>query len=148
MIEAAKIHVRFSDLDLLGHVNNSVYLSYFEIARVHYFKEILGLDWDWRTHTVLLVKNEVEYIKPILLHDDVRISLFTTSIGNKSFTLRYEVMVDNELRAKGSSVLVSFNAVEQQTILIPEAMKIALDKIKELYDEIYFNTCDWFYLFK
>jgi acyl-CoA thioester hydrolase len=131
MIEAAKIHVRFSDLDLLGHVNNAVYLSYFEIARVHYFKEILGLDWDWRTHTVLLVKNEVEYIKPILLHDDVRISLFTTSIGNKSFTLRYEVMVDNELRAKGSSVLVSFNAVEQQTILIPEAMKIALDKIKE-----------------
>ena len=131
MIEEAKIHVRFSDLDLLGHVNNAVYLSYFEIARVHYFKEILGLDWDWRTHTVLLVKNEVEYIKPILLHDDVRISLFTTSIGNKSFTLRYEVMVDNELRAKGSSVLVSFNAVEQQTILIPEAMKIALDKIKE-----------------
>jgi len=131
MIEAAKIHVRFSDLDLLGHVNNAVYLSYFEIARVHYFKEILGLDWDWRTHTVLLVKNEVEYIKPILLHDDVRITLFTTSIGNKSFTLRYEVMVDNELRAKGSSVLVSFNAVEQQTILIPEAMKIALDKIKE-----------------
>ena len=131
MIEAAKIHVRFSDLDLLGHVNNAVYLSYFEIARVHYFKEILGLDWDWRTHTVLLVKNEVEYIKPILLHDDVRISLFTTSIGNKSFTLRYEVMVDNELRAKGSSVLVSYNAIEQKTILIPEAMKLALDKIKE-----------------
>jgi acyl-CoA thioester hydrolase len=62
MTTPARIHVRFSDLDILGHVNNSVYLSYFEIARVHYFGELLGTSWDWKTFTVVLVKNEIEYL--------------------------------------------------------------------------------------
>ncbi|MEY4596431.1 MAG: Thioesterase-like superfamily, partial [Bacteroidota bacterium] len=35
MIEPAKIQVRITDVDILGHVNNAIYLTYFEIARVH-----------------------------------------------------------------------------------------------------------------
>ena len=48
MIQPANIQVRFSDLDVLGHVNNTIYFSYFELARVHYFRELLGIDWDWQ----------------------------------------------------------------------------------------------------
>lgn len=45
MIKPVEIQVRFADLDVMGHVNNSVYLSYFEMARVHYFGELLGYNW-------------------------------------------------------------------------------------------------------
>ena len=48
MIAPLKIQVRFSDLDILGHVNNVTYLSYFEMARVYYFKELVGTKWDWQ----------------------------------------------------------------------------------------------------
>jgi acyl-CoA thioester hydrolase len=67
MIKPAKIQVRFSDIDVMGHVNNAVYLSYFEMTRVHYFRELLGLEWDWKSHGILLVRNEIDYIKPILI---------------------------------------------------------------------------------
>ena len=38
------IEVRFKDVDSLGHVNNAVYLTYFEIARFHYWKTLFGED--------------------------------------------------------------------------------------------------------
>ena len=68
MIAPAKIQVRFSDLDVLGHVNNTIYLSYFEMARVHYFKELLGEGWDWNKFGIVLAKNEVEYFKYIAIN--------------------------------------------------------------------------------
>ena len=48
MIEPLSIQVRFSDIDAMGHVNNAVYLSYFELARVYYFEKIMNESWDWK----------------------------------------------------------------------------------------------------
>ncbi len=126
MVEPLHIQVRFFDCDMLQHVNNAVYLNYFEEARIHYFRELLGADWDWKTHGVLLRKNELEYIKPVFLNDDVTIQISTQHIGNKSFTLYYELTVNGDLRTTGSSILVCYNNQTHESILIPEQMKIAL----------------------
>lgn len=130
MIEAARIHVRFSDLDVLGHVNNNVYLSYFEIARVHYFGMLLGKNYNWRENGVVLLKNEVEYLRPVFLNDEVYVKMFVDHIGNKSFTLSYELTVNGILSSKGSSVLVAYNGIRQESIPIPEEMRKALLKLK------------------
>lgn len=125
-VAPARIHVRFSDLDVLGHVNNTIYLSYFEVARVHYFGQLLGENWNWQKYGVVLVKNEVEYLKPVFLNDAPFVTIKTAEIGNKSFTLSYELHVGEELRAKGKSTLVCFDSSKNETILIPEVMKEAL----------------------
>lgn len=130
MIEPARIHVRFSDLDVLGHVNNSIYLSYFEIGRVHYFAELLGRDWDWQRNGVLLVRNEVEYLKPILLHDAPYVHVFADHIGTKSFTLSYEIKVNDEVCSLGKSVLVCYDSSKNATIPIGPVMKEALELLK------------------
>jgi len=130
MMKPARIHVRFSDLDVLGHVNNSIYLSYFEIGRVHYFAQLLGKDWDWQKNGVLLVKNEVEYHKPILLHDEPFVHVFTDQIGTKSFTLSYEIRVNDQLYSTGKSVLVCFDASQNATIEVSSVMKEALERLK------------------
>ncbi len=130
MIQPARIHVRFSDLDILGHVNNAIYLSYFEIARVHYFGQLLGIEWDWKRHTVVLVKNEVEYLKPVFLHDEVYVHMGVANIGEKSFTLTYELKVNGEVRTKGGSVLVAYDAEAHSTMPIHSEMKKALEHLK------------------
>jgi acyl-CoA thioester hydrolase len=129
MMTPARIHVRFSDLDILGHVNNSVYLSYFEIARVHYFGELLGTSWDWKTFTVVLVKNEIEYLKPIHLHDEVFVHMHASHIGEKSFTVEYKVTVNEVLHSRGSSVLVAWDAKSNRTMPIHPSMKNALEQL-------------------
>ncbi len=130
-IQPARIHVRFSDLDVLGHVNNSVYLTYFETARIHYFGILLGKQWDWKKDGVILVKNEVEYHRPIVLHDQPMIEVTLREIGNKSFTLTYYVRVDDEICATGLSTLVGFDSEIQQTIPIPQKMREALHHLKK-----------------
>ncbi len=126
MIEPAKIQIRFADLDILGHVNNNVYLSYFEMARVHYFRYLLGKDYDWKKNGVVLVKNSIEYLKPLYLNDDVRITMYVEEIGNKSFTLGYELTVNDEVRTLGSSTLVAFDSITHQSKEINEDMMRAL----------------------
>ncbi len=129
MISPAKIQVRFADCDLMGHVNNAVYLSYFEMTRMHYFEHLLGKQWDWNKNGVLLRKNEVEYFRPVYLHDEPEISLFTEHIGTKSCTLAYELFVNGVLCTTGRSVLVSFDSTSMQTTELSEPLINALKKL-------------------
>ncbi|MDA0882981.1 MAG: thioesterase family protein, partial [Bacteroidetes bacterium] len=48
-----EIEVRFRDIDAMGHVNNAVYLSYFEQARIGFFNAIVDDKWDWNKLGVL-----------------------------------------------------------------------------------------------
>jgi acyl-CoA thioester hydrolase len=129
------IKVRFSDCDMMQHVNNAVYLNYFEETRIHYFRQLLGADWDWNKEGILLRKNELEYLKPVFLHDPVEISCFLKHVGEKSFTLAYEVRVNGDLRTTGTSVLVCFDSSMMRSIPIPEKMREGLVKIPLLLEQ-------------
>jgi acyl-CoA thioester hydrolase len=128
------IQVRFADIDKLGHVNNAKYLTYFEIARMQFFEDEFKniTDLDWKTKGLILAKTEVEFLSPILLEDLVEIETYCTKIGNKSFELTYRVFKkkNNEriLAAKGSSVLVSYNYIEQKSIPLEESWKNELKR--------------------
>lgn len=129
-VQPAKIQVRYADLDVLGHVNNSVYFSYFEMARVHYFGQVLGKDWDWDSNGVILVKNWAEYVIPVLLTDQPLIYITVEQIGTKSFELSYELKVNDVVYTKGGSTLVAFDGKAGKTIEIPAEMRNFLEQLK------------------
>jgi acyl-CoA thioester hydrolase len=128
-MSGVKIQVRFSDIDMMGHVNNAVYLSYFEMARVIFFSRLMGNDWDWKKDGVILRKNEIDYIKPVLLNEEPEIFIFCQKIGNKSFVLEYDLKVENTLRATGSSLLVAFDSERSITKEIPLKLKKELETL-------------------
>jgi len=129
MLDSYRLQVRFSDCDMMQHVNNAVYLNYFEEARIHYFRQMLGTDWDWRKTGVILRTNELEYLKPVFLHEPVEIFVYLKHVGEKSFTLSYEVKVLNEVKTTGSSVLVCYDSINKCSIPIPKRMKDSLSKL-------------------
>lgn len=130
-IKPAKIQVRFSDCDMMGHVNNAVYLSYFEMARIYYFGLLLGNDRDWKREGVLLRKNEVEYLKPVLMNEAPEVSVYLDHIGTTSFSVSYELNVDGELRTIGKSVLVCYNSIANKTFELTDDLLVALEKLKK-----------------
>ena len=129
MISPAKIQVRLTDIDILGHVNNAIYLSYFEMTRIHYFNLLVGPNWDWMENGVVFVHNEVQYIQPIFLADSHEIKMYCDKIGTKSFTLSYEIHVNGQLKKTGSSTLVGLNSNQQKSIEIPAIMRESLLKL-------------------
>ena len=131
IIPPYEAEVRFADLDLLGHVNNAVYLSYFEMTRVHYFSYLLGKNWDYRQEGFILVRNEIDYLKPIFLYDQPKITLHVLTFGVKSITFEYLIQVNSEIVTKGKSVLVAFNVAENKSIPLSEKLITAFSTLKK-----------------
>lgn len=124
LIARLPLQIRFSDVDSLGHVNNAFYLSYFELARMELFK-ISGLKINWHKTGIILARIEIDYLKPILLHDSVEITCKAGAAGNKSFELLYEIFLSNkegnrQLICKGKSIQVCFDYELNRSVIIPE----------------------------
>ena len=121
------VHVRFSDLDGMGHVNHAVFLSYLEEARVAFFKERTGKtrveDYDF-----ILARAEVDYQRPIHLGEEVRIRMWIERIGTKSFTFGYELAVGPAVAAKARTVQVFYDYTKGVSIPIPAPMLTVLER--------------------
>jgi acyl-CoA thioester hydrolase len=120
--------IRFADIDAMGHVNNAVYFSYYEQARIHFFAQLIGGGWDWKRQGILVARNETDYIRPVLFNDKVEIQCTCQHVGTKSFTISYEIKRGEELCAKGSTVLVCFDYEKQVTIAIPAEWKEKMER--------------------
>jgi acyl-CoA thioester hydrolase len=120
-----KIQKRWSDLDEVAHVNNAVYLTYFEEARGYYFYE--ACQWDWKIDGVILANNQIDYIRPILYLDPTYIYLRTSKLGNKSLEVQYIITNEYEdkkiLMSKGSSVLVMYDYKTQASVPVPDYIR-------------------------
>ena len=123
----SEIKLRFSDFDMAGHVHNGKYLCFFEQGRIHFLTQISGSDWNWKKQGIVLGRNELDYIKPIYLKDTIYIVTKCEHVGNKSFTLSYELFKksnkEDTLCAKGKSLLVCMNFETEETMPIYEAWK-------------------------
>ena len=122
------LQIRFADIDAFGHVNNAIYLTYFEIARSSYWTEVV--QWDWETMGIIIGRAEINFIKPINLNDQVLAYVRTSRIGNSSFDLEYVlVKVNNgveEVCTTGSTVCIAFDYSQNQSSAIPEAQKLKM----------------------
>jgi acyl-CoA thioester hydrolase len=125
------IQIRFCDIDAMGHLNNAVYLSYYEIARIRYFNSVLQTDWDDRQVGLILAKSEVNYKMPVFFTDTIEVYVRCSRIGNKSFEVEYEMVKvlangEKQIASTGSTVLVAFNYDTQQSIAVPQQWKETL----------------------
>ncbi len=132
------IQIRFSDVDKLGHVNNAVYLSYIEYARMDFFEKV-ACKINWEKEGIILAQIEIDYKQPVLMHDNLFVKTWCSRIGKKSFDLSYSVFINkNEEiveKASASSVLVCFDFENKQPIDIPTNWRNALNAKKLITDK-------------
>lgn len=126
------IQLRFADTDALGHINNANYLSYFEMARVVYFNEILGDVIDWKSKGIILARSEVDYRIPLFLNDKPVVKVRCSKLGNKSFIMSYRVEENDKLYAEGQTVMVCFDYIENKPIPMPEEWKTRIANFESL----------------
>jgi acyl-CoA thioester hydrolase len=118
-----EIEVAFRDLDVLGHVNNAVYLSYLETARIKYMTELLDIR-DLRNLPVILGKVTISYKSPALFDERLRVGCGISRFGVKSFDMLHRIDADDgRLVALAKTVLVMYDYAAERTIAVPEAFK-------------------------
>jgi acyl-CoA thioester hydrolase len=117
------LQARFRDLDALGHVNNAVYLTYFESARLEYYTELTGLRLE--QVDIILAEMTVSYHAPAMYNDWLAIGVRVGTIGTKSFTMDYLAVRSGDERviASGRSVLVAYNYAAGRSVPVTEQFR-------------------------
>ena len=114
-----ELGVRFRDVDAMGHVNNAVYATYLEQARVDYYADVLGVGLD--DIDTVLVNLEIDYRSEIALDDEVTVAMGVRDIGESSVTAAYEVRVGERVAATAETVQVYVDPEEGGSRPLPEA---------------------------
>lgn len=106
----APVEVRFADIDGMGHVNNAVYLTFLEHARMRFFTEVAGAQSE-RDFPFILAHASLDYKAPIRLGSKPVVRMWTSRIGGKSWDFDYEIR-DREgptMFATGKTVQVAYD---------------------------------------
>jgi acyl-CoA thioester hydrolase len=114
--------VRFRDIDAMGHVNNAVFLTYIESARVA-FMQHLGMATTLEEMTIVVAHVEIDFRAPVGFGDVVEVGVRADRFGEKSFGLDHELRVRGELVAEAKTVLVAYDYSKAQTVEIPTAWR-------------------------
>jgi acyl-CoA thioester hydrolase len=101
-------HVRFADLDQLGHVNNKAYVTYYETARVS-FMAACGLS-DGPVAGMALVRLEVDYRKEIRFPNTLRLGVRLLRLGNSSISSACAIFDGDICASTSIAVNVRFDA--------------------------------------
>ena len=115
---------RFGDMDALGHINNTVPVAWFELARtqvVQIFDPALELKRE--TFPLIMAHSDYDYVGQMYFKYEVEIRTWVTRIGTKSFTLHHEAWQEGRLGVKGSAVLVHYDFIAEKSTPIPEEKK-------------------------
>jgi acyl-CoA thioester hydrolase len=129
-----RLQVRFRDCDPLGHVNNAVYLTYLEQARVTLWKNQLNFvarsaaDTGPRGLGFILARVECDFRAQARYGDWLDVKLSLGDFGRSSFNYTYEIVNADTggLVASAKTVLVWFDYDAQKPAALDEATKAKL----------------------
>ena len=119
---------RYTDYDTKGHVNNAIYLTYFEMARAQAWRDVLGMPDE---PSFILAEATVRYVSAAMIGEALEIEMRTGEIRTKAWVWEYVIRCTDDGRtvAEGKTVQVWFDYETRKPVPIPEDMRTALAAI-------------------
>jgi acyl-CoA thioester hydrolase len=127
-----RIVVAWGDMDALGHVNNTVYLRWFESARIAWWEKVAPAARPLAEGIgPILARTTIDYRRPVRYPDTVEVRVTARRIGGKSATLWYEVTSsaqDQAVVAEGETVIVMYDYRSGTTVPIDDTLRDAMQR--------------------
>jgi len=126
------IEVRFRDTDAMGHVNNAVYLTYFETARAGYYRAVTGRTFETVAETetsMIMAHCRIEYRAPAFFGETLLVACRPGWVSRSSFSLEYRVSAAGDsprgagrLLADGESIQVMYDYRAERPMRMPQEL--------------------------
>ncbi|MDN3357465.1 thioesterase family protein [Actinomadura sp. DC4] len=126
-----EFHVRFGDIDALGHVNNCRYFTYLEDARIAMFRlDPMREDRD-QLNGLVIARHEIDYRRPMLFGPDpARVETWVTDVRPASFGLAYEIRDDRHVYVQATSVMVAYDLEKTRARRLTQRERAFLDQYR------------------
>jgi acyl-CoA thioester hydrolase len=123
--------VAWGDMDAFRHVNNTVYLRWFESARIALFAEAGLADPDANGGVgPILARSEIDYRVPLYFPDRVRATAHVVRVGTTSFVIAYRVTNEaGVVAAEGQTVIVMMNYRTHEKVAIDADLRRRIEAI-------------------
>lgn len=125
------IEVRFRDMDSMGHVNNAVFFTYFENARIAYWRAVPAIR-SRKSLDYILARAECDFRSPATVEDDLACHIRVGSFGRSSFTFEYLLRDERTGRvvAEGRTVQAVYDYAEKRTRPLDPALRAAIEEFE------------------
>lgn len=117
------INVRFRDLDPLNHVNNAIFSTYYEEARIQFIQEVPELSQQLQQgFSFVLAQLSIDFVKPVIFPSEILIGSGVKELGNSSITSFQAIYIKKtkELASVAEASGVWFDIEKQRPSRIPE----------------------------
>ncbi|HYH57638.1 MAG TPA: thioesterase family protein [Thermoleophilaceae bacterium] len=122
--------VRFGDLDAMRHLNNVVFLRYFETARIAFMRDLFPTHDPAHPEAtrsgLIFAECHINYRSPVHFDEEVAIECSVGEIRRSAFQVRFTMAVEGRLAADGYGWLVGFDYEAQRSSPLPEPLRDAL----------------------
>ncbi len=138
-----RLEIRYGDLDPYGHVNNAVYLEFFEKIRLDYWRavaDLAGIDeleaGDVPGARYVIAETTIRFKKAIFFEDDLHGAARMRTVGNRSYTMDFELRTGKNfesgtLAAEGSAAHVFFDPVQDAVQARPDWFLPTVAKLED-----------------
>ncbi|MDU1890558.1 MAG: thioesterase family protein [Dysgonomonas sp.] len=124
------IQIRFNDIDALGHINNNIYFSFFDLGKTTYFEQIRGSGVSWIEGLIVVARIETDFYSPIYYREPIAVDTKVIKLGEKSgvFLQQLRNTKNNEVKCRCQTVFVAYNADTQASMSIPDIWRQLISK--------------------
>ncbi len=131
-----EMDVRFADTDAMGHVNNAVYLTYCEMARIRYWNDVTGepiAHGHERAESLILADARITYRAPVFHGERVTVETRAIRLGRSSFVLEHRLTArlpdeSPRLVATSESVMVRYDYASELPTPLGPAFVAAIER--------------------
>ncbi|MCQ2343790.1 MAG: acyl-CoA thioesterase [Paludibacteraceae bacterium] len=130
-MHSTPIQVRFNDADALGHINNAVYLSYFDMGKTDYFSNLHKQCYYTEPIDIIIAHIDIDFKAQGMLHEPLEVRTEITHIGNKSMNIHQQVVNSEtgEVKCDGNTVMVGYDFAKHCTARISDRWRNAINKV-------------------
>jgi len=124
----ARVTVRWGDMDAFNHVNNAVYSTYLEEARLRWFATFDGA-WERDDSAPVIAAMNIDFRRPIVWPAEVVVELFAGRVGRSSIATVFRMSdrdVPETVYAEGECVMVWIDPRSGKSVGLPEAVLKAM----------------------
>jgi acyl-CoA thioester hydrolase len=126
--------VRWADMDVNAHVNNTRFFTYFESVRLAWFESVRARN-QRNGQGPVVVQAGCNYRRPIPYPETVRVNLYAGAPGRSSFTTYYDLFSESDgsiQYADGQAVMVWVDRTSGKSLPIPDYLRSILAPEKHI----------------
>ncbi|HNW70888.1 MAG TPA: acyl-CoA thioesterase [Bacteroidales bacterium] len=120
-----ELRIDWSEIDVLGHINNLAILKYIQAGRVNYLESVGLLPLKPEINTgPIIASTTCQFRKPLFYPGNVTVYSKVDLIKNTSFRIQYEVLNDDaEIVAEAHDIIVFYDFDKNTKLELPEELK-------------------------